>query len=400
MKPEEKIERIKKAQLILLVLVIIDFVSLILVGVLKGHVGFNIALSSVLVALGIAEIVLSRVRVRINRNRKQEETPFTGGPTYTYHSNHKISEEDLPENIEIREKIRKFDVFVRDNFENLPLEEFSFNEESLFELKQSLNLKELTPKVLRPLVNMMIKHLGQTFNFANIVVNIVNPGEVNNAGHIDEDHEITINYDGAMPYTSVLAVLAHEISHAYQFYEFRKYPGERMEVEEFTDFLTYYLGFGNFIDKGYVYFYGGRSIRLGYLDDYALNFSKTTMKARKTMREIKREEDEEIVHLKNDIKQTAEMIPEYIRLISSIVNNLSNCQNLESEDMSEIGRHVTEYQNYYIRDVRELHEQSIKENDIDNLNNIHKQMNNKAKTIFDLYIFFSMMNDKYLHIKK
>lgn len=392
MKPEDKIERIKKAQLLLLVLVIIDFVALIFVGALQGPQGVFIVLSVNLIGLGIAELVLSRVRVHINRKKIEDNS---NKPSYTHHPNPKPSEDDLPENIKIREKIWKFDAFVRDNFENLPLEEFYFDNSQLNELKYSLSRKELTAEVLKPLVNTMIKHLNQTFNYANIVVNRVKPGETDHPGYIDGNRQITVNYDGVMPYMSVLALLAHEISHAYQFYEFRKYPGETLEVEEFTDFLTYYLGFGNLVDNGHRYFDKDTPIRLGYLNDYALSFSKTAMNARKTMRDIKRKEDEEIAYLKNNIKQTADMIPEYIHLISAIVDNLSHCQTLESEDMSEIGNHVTEYQNYYISEIRDLNEQSIKENDVDKLKDIYKKMSAKAKTIFDLYVFFNIMNEKY-----
>ena len=261
------------------------------------------------------------------KNTENKESSQNNGTTKETNSA-KPNPDDLPENIAIRKKIWAFDAFVRDNFRKLPLDEISFSYDELYELTHTVGSGKLNVETLRPIVNKMLKHLNQTFNYASIEVCYVKPGEINKAGHIESDsHKIVVNYDGKMTSNSVLALLAHEISHAYQFYEFSKYPGSEREVEEFTDFLTFYLGFGSLVEKGYNYFYFDddkehreHKVRLGYLNDYALAFSKTTMKGRKTMKEMSLEEDEEKKIIKNKVKQIHDTI--YNEFPVSEINNI------------------------------------------------------------------------------
>ncbi|MBO6280092.1 MAG: hypothetical protein J6M95_00730 [Bacilli bacterium] len=336
------------------------------------------------------------------KNTENKESSQNNGTTKEANSA-KPNPDDLPENIAIRKKIWAFDAFVRDNFRKLPLDEISFSYDELYELTHTVGSGKLNVETLRPIVNKMLKHLNQTFNYASIEVRYVKPGEINKAGHIESDsHKIVVNYDGKMTSNSVLALLAHEISHAYQFYEFSKYPGSEREVEEFTDFLTFYLGFGSLVEKGYNYFYFDddkehreHKVRLGYLNDYALAFSKTTMKGRKTMKEMSLEEDEEKKIIKNKVKQIHDTIPDYLRLISGIIDNLTHCKNINGEDLSEIGNAVLSFQGIKAEHINAINERAIKENRLTGLKAIQEEMNKIAKEVFELYSLLSMMNDKY-----
>lgn len=328
-------------------------------------------------------------------------TSYSGGTKANPQPSPKTNPDDLPENIELRKKIWKFDAFVRDNFPKLPLEEIEFSREELHELSDTAGFGNLKVETLRPIVNKMLRHLNQTFNYASIEIRHVKPGELNQAGHIEStSHRIVLNYDGHMTCNSVLALLAHEISHAYQFYEFSKYPGPEREVEEFTDFLTFYLGFGSLVQKGYDYIYFDNEhhehkVRLGYLNDYALSFSRTTMNGRKAMKEMALEEDEEKRIIKNKAKQTSDMIPEYLNIISGTIENLSHCQTLSGDDMAEIGRTIHSFQGIQVEHVKAINERIQKESRLSELKIVQKEMNDLAKEVFDIYSFFMQMNDKY-----
>lgn len=181
--------------------------------------------------------------------------------------------------------------------------------------------------------------------------------------------------------------------------EFSKYPNEK-DIEYFTDFLTYYLGFGSLVEDGKIYRYVDymnteHEVRLGYLDDYALAFSRTTMNGRKTMKEMALKENEEMRVIKNKIKQINDSIPEYLRIISSYIDNLTHCKNLSEDDLSIAGRAAGDFKSIEIEIINSINDSAYKETKLDRLRLIQKEMNTRAKQIFDLYILFSELNDKY-----
>lgn len=409
-KSKETITKIKKAQLYLLIPLGICLIAMIVLGVAR-QMDFYPIPCVMLILLGIVEIILvlkSKSSLRKPKVTPKQSKSSNPSPTYTDpHPDYaktgaKINNvDDLTINIKARKKIWEFDAFVRDNYPNLPLEEISFSQDELKELVSNVNVKGiLTTEILMPIVKKMLKHLNQTFNYASVEVRRVEPGQVKQAGLIESTtHKIVVNYDGRMTYRSVLALLAHELSHAYQFYEFSKYPDEK-DIEYFTDFLTYYLGFGSLIEDGKIYRYVDYShkeheVRLGYLDDYALAFSRTTMNGRKTMKEMALEENEEIRVIKNKIKQINDSIPEYLRIISSYIDNLTHCKNISGDDLSIAGRAAGDFKSIEIEIINSINDRAYKETKLDRLRLIQKEMNTRAKQIFDLYILFSELNDKY-----
>lgn len=407
---KETVAKIKKAQLILIIPIILCFIAMILLGVARQMDFYPIPCVA-LITLSIVEIVL--VVKRKNLSKQPEvinKQPKTSNPSSTYTGPHpdyakaetkSNSVDDLPINVKARKKIWEFDAFVRDNYPNLPLNEISFSQDELKDLISNVNNKGiLNADILMPIVKKMLKHLNQTFNYASVEVRRVEPGQVQQAGHIESTtHKIVVNYDGRMTYRTVLALLAHELSHAYQFYEFSKYPDEK-DVEFFTDFLTYYLGFGSLIEEGYKYGYFDsehreHKVRLGYLDDYALSFSRTTMNGRKAMKEMALEEAGEIKIIKNKINQINNSIPEYLKIISSYIENLTNCKSLSSDDLSIAGRAVGEFESMRIEVINTINDRAVKETKLNKLKSIQKEMDAKAKQVFDLYMLFSELNDKY-----
>ena len=412
MDAKAKYRSIKKAQLIILIPIVIGVIGMTVFGVLNIPTASGL-FATVALVCGFVEILLAASRKRLSRNTGDSKSSHSkhesnnSGPFYhETNTNKNVNVDDLPENVSIREKIWKFDSFVRDYFRQLPLDDISFSENEIRELKRQVNTNAYLDKdLLKPIIDKMLRHLNQTFNYASIEVRRVEPGQVQQAGHIDTwSHRIVVNYDGKMGYKNVLALIAHEMSHAFQFYEFSKYPGETNEIEEFTDFLTFYLGFGPLMDKGYDYTYFDdndhheRKVRIGYLNDYALAFAKTTMNGRRTMKEMSLKEDEEIKVIRNKVKQTHGMIPEYLTLISSFIDNLTHCQSISAEDLTDIGRKAGEYQSFSISSTDDIVNRTINENRVVELRNILKEMNDKAKQVFDLYIFFNQMNDKYVNL--
>ena len=398
---KKKIKKIKTAQLVVLIILIIDFVLMIVLGVINGANGPFPYLSAALVVLGLVELFLAIARRKTNSNdgyvkakpANNHSDGYIKPNPHTYNNN----QEEPKENKEIRDKIWQFDAFARDYYSKLPLDDFSFSDSDLIDLKNEVSHGQLTVQTLKPLVDKMIKHLGQTFNFASIQIVRVAPGEGNYAGYVEKNsHCITVNYDGAMTYKAVLALLAHEVSHLYQFYEFTKYPNEGIETEEFTDFLTFYLGFGSFVENGYTYYLNLETKRtLGYLNAYGLSFAKTTLKARREMKKIEKEDNDKMVVIKDRADQISKVIPEYYQIIESIIENLNHCTNIGSDDLAEIGRNINLFKQFNLHACHQTNITIQKCKNLTTIQTLEKEIQKYAKQIFDLYSFFIQMNEKY-----
>lgn len=75
------------------------------------------------------------------------------------------------------------------------------------------------------------------------------------AGYIEKRdfilNEMTIGFNDIYSPYNYLSVLAHEVSHEFQFFNHKEHLfKDLMEAEEFTDDLTFYLGFGIYTEKG------------------------------------------------------------------------------------------------------------------------------------------------------
>lgn len=316
-------------------------------------------------------------------------------------NNFKKEENRIPITDEEKRKlIWKFDSFVRDSYPNLPLDEFKIEYCDVDRIKKGLKDKSLCANDLNPVVNKMIKHLNQTFNYAFVEVNKVEIEELNTAGFVDSfRHKIVVNYHLLMNSDNILAILAHEVSHCFQYYESSKYIGTTEEIEKFTDFLTIYLGFGKLTLAGKEYCIIGGDVEhrgiLGYLDKYSLMFAITTANGRKEIKKILNEDKMKLSIIKKRIDQLINIFSSYKENISSVIMRFNYFSNITEADSKLISKLMYDNSqidiNYYLSIVQDI--ESLTE--IEDLEKIEKLLNKKLKELYDIYILINEIYDKY-----
>lgn len=329
---------------------------------------------------------------KFKRNKKESDPKV---------NNNKKEENSFPITDEEKRKlIWKFDGFVRDNYPNLPLDEFKIEYCDVDRIKKGLKDKSLCANDLNPVVNKMIKHLNQTFNYAFVDVNKVEIGELNTAGFVDSfKHKIVVNYHELMNSDNILAILAHEVSHCYQYYESLKYIGSTEEIEKFTDFLTIYLGFGKLTlaGKEYCIIGGGVEHRgvLGYLDKYSLMFAITTSNGRKEIKKILNDDKMKLSIIKKRSDQLVNIFSSYKENISSVsmrFNYFSNITEADSKLISELMYKNSQIDiNYFMSIVQDIENFS----EIEEFEKKEKLLNKKLKELYDIYILINEIYDKY-----
>jgi len=235
-------------------------------------------------------------------------------------------------------KIWDFDKYIKNNYINLPLPEFKLHKQINLDSKICTGL--LSSSDLDDVVKQMIKHLKQTFNYASIEVKLKNDNENSNkAGQVDNImHKIQIYYSKDMKTINILAILAHEISHVYQYYEKIQYSDKVEDVEKFTDALTFYLGFGDFTLKGKRYYVLNGYKTLGYLNDEELKTAQLIYKGRVEIKDILREETDLINIVKKKINTSVQVLKSYREQVNLLFSQLQKKNKINKTDFESISR--------------------------------------------------------------
>ena len=234
-------------------------------------IGFMISNFTVSIVCGVifvvllASLLISHFVEKAKENKAYRERKTSGGTTTssgtktdgpstsTSHASRqptrKVSDEFL----------LKVDEFIANNYPNLPLNRIG---------QLPSNGKDRL-EYARQVSSAMQKHLGLKYQI--ITVDLTTVEHVENerkteAGSFKRTGVITadIKIDSSLDPMMFDACLAHEYSHAFQSFN-GKQPFEdgTLEEEQFTDLLTFYLGFDRIVKLGY---YGFRK-KLGYVDD-------------------------------------------------------------------------------------------------------------------------------------
>lgn len=297
---KEKIEKIKKAQLFLLIPIGLCFIAMVVLGIAQ-QMDFYAIPGVLITLLGIAELVL--VGVRVNENNKQssgnrQTSSFSGSSTtYAPPPARRVTDDFF---------IEEIDDYVAKEFPELPLD------------NATINLSFTTDYLsdIRKAAFEMQKHLGiQTFI---ITISIRKLNDENDkkreAGHFRRTGLITaeIEIDSHLSKTMALACLAHEMSHAYQSFKGKRpYEDGSLKEEQFTDLLTYYLGFSGLIKNGY---YSGNQ-KLGYVESGDFNKIEEQYSSRTSSSGSYKKE-------KKDLKELINLYENMVEDVLSLCGNL------------------------------------------------------------------------------
>lgn len=167
--------------------------------------------------------------------------------------------------------LHRFEEHISEHFKRLPLEKYSLPKDLFLELDEELRIQHKpSDECLKKIILDMERHLGHKENVIQVSVRLVSPGERIAGTHIFEFSYSYIHvwFNGVYDVYNVLEILAHEISHAYQRHNGCPYfSDDELEMEQFTDALAIYLGFGEIYKFGQKYLDSGNVVRLGYLSD-------------------------------------------------------------------------------------------------------------------------------------
>ena len=191
---------------------------------------------------------------------------------------------------------------IESKFPDLPLDDWKCDEELYETLNEEAKKGKPSVKTLQAVLMEMEKHIGLSNNKSII---ILEEFDEQRSGKIDKGlsvlNEITVYCNDAFRADNYLCILAHEVSHAFQYS--RRVPASIFNVkpdfseEKLTDVLAFFLGFGLYAEKGkhaetVCLRSGGKShnsggkfatqmMTIGYLDDAEIELAKIGVKAAK-----------------------------------------------------------------------------------------------------------------------
>lgn len=297
---QNKIEKIKKAQLLLLFPIGFCFVAMIILGVLQ-QMDFYAIPGVLITLLGFAEIILAIARS--NKNNKQNKQPrsssFSGGANASY----------VPPPIKRATDdsfIKEIDDYVAREFSELPLDNaligLTFATDYLSDIRKTAYEMQM--------------HLGLASFIITISLRKLNDENTKRleAGHFKRTGLLTaeIEIDSSLSKVVALACLAHEMSHAYQSFKGKSpYPDGTQKEEQFTDLLTYYLGFSDLVKNGY---YSGNT-KLGYVETG--DFTKIEQQYSSRTSSIGSYKKE-----KNNLKELIDLYASMVEQVLSLCENL------------------------------------------------------------------------------
>ena len=309
--------------------------------------------------LGIVEIYLASKRSQLNENKK-EKKHRSHQKDSTIIPPHSSVDDDIigggrfsnsnesDKKVLALETIAEFDEYIKDTFPELPFDEYKDNIEasSLFDIT-----------VLRQLCMRMQKHLGIeqyiiTVEFEQSEPESKEAGTFKRTGLLFAEIKIKEKVSGP----AIWATLAHELSHAYQ--SFKGHPqfsDNVLESEQFTDILTFYLGFKPIVEKGYYTNLGDTRYKLGYIfpgDFYAAE--KKYLERTSSIHAFEKE--------KKELSAKLLALRQYAAFI------VSYCEQLE-------GKYLPEDDKQFVIEKKNIYSSSEY---LDYLNNLEKELSRKA----------------------
>lgn len=339
--------KIKRAQLVLLITTIILFAVLLALSIndIAGPVLTVIAIFFLL--SGLVQIPLGIFRAKckdkstlkksIKVKAAKDQDPNTG-----YSVNHS------------RNKFDDFYDFINLKFSELPLPEYIVPQSLKDELKKEISEnKRPTIHLLQKLVIDMEHHLG--VKNSNCII-FMEPKTGATSGTFKNESysfsELTVSYCDDYYAEQYLAIISHELSHAYQHDKNNVFTDPEL-VEEFTDYLIAFLGFGklylNGMEMSRTFFEGKdiktRLIRLGYLNKNHMNLAVKHAKLLSNKRYLDNKEKAEKERIIKQIVSYKEIYFSTINNIQNLLDSIRSITNISEDDFQFVQECTIESEN-------------------------------------------------------
>jgi len=249
--------------------------------------------------------------------------------------------------------LEEFDEYIRLNFKELPFEDFEVPIDLGIKLQEECDKAGPTLTTLQQIVIEMEHHLGYRNNSA--IVFLDKKGMMNKAGMIEKTSysfsEITISVDRIYKAKNYIAIIAHELSHAYQEAKLKPLYQDKELSEKFTDALTVYIGFGHLYKDGLWaekktiddYDKTTEKRRLGYLEEQHF---ETVFRMKDKLLLIKRQVERKKIERENDIKrarQLGEVYTQYKSYLIDQIDTLKEMGSISSMDLLLIQSTISKY---------------------------------------------------------
>lgn len=244
--------------------------------------------------------------------------------------------------------IAVFNKAVIFNFPELPKPEFILKTDLFNQLEKECEEGKPTITTLQSILIEMEHHVGISSSNQSIIM--FTKIDDNKAGYIEKMNyslnEITIAYNDIFKANNYISILAHELSHAYQFSKNKHtlFTGTCNLNEKFTDALTFYLGFGEYTKKGKravkvttamvgpnVYKKETRSSVLGYLNEGYFYFVEKNSNKLFSERKKQKAEKDENNKMITKIEASLKAYKTYLESSFLIIDDLKNKQLSSSE---------------------------------------------------------------------
>lgn len=330
--------KIKRAQVAFIIIVIVLFVLLIVLST-NGVEGPVLSVLAVFFLLsGIVQIPLGICRAKCKDKstvRKSIKVKH-------------VENQDQSTGYSAKQSRNQFDDFydfVSVRFNNLPLPEYTVPQSFLDELRKEINNnKRPSVHTLQKIVIDMEHHLGCTNT--NCII-FMEPKLGSTSGTFKNESysfsELTVSYCDDYYAEQYLAIISHELSHAYQHNKNYVFPDNNF-VEDFTDYLIAFLGFGKIYLNGMEMsrtFYEGqstktRSIKLGYLNKNHMNLAIKHAKLLSNKRYLDREERAKKEEIIKQILSYKEVYFSTISNIQNLLDSIRSITNISDEDFKYV----------------------------------------------------------------
>ena len=263
----------------------------------------------------------------------------------------------------------EFDRIIKLNLPELPNEDWKCPSDLYENLEKEIKLnKKPTVLTLQMILISMEKHLGLKDNKSIIVLEKLDdstPGYIEK--HDYSFNEITLSYREFYNANCYIGILAHELSHAYQYSKrVENLFVDRNKQEKFTDALTFYLGFGEYTEKGKTVSYkkfveatsrGNKYLTttytLGYLESSSFVYFEEKVEEWLKQKKIAAEESKKNKALVSQIEDTLNSITIYKETIDSQIGELKD-KMLSEEQVKYIQNYLLNFSDDYLNNLKSI----------------------------------------------
>ncbi len=263
--------------------------------------------------------------------------------------------------------VTEFDRIIKLNLPELPNEDWKCPLDLYNNLEKEIKLnKKPNVLTLQMILISMEKHLGLKDNKSIIVLEKLDdstPGYIEK--HDYSFNEITLSYREFYNANCYIGVLAHELSHAYQYSKrVENLFADRNKQEKFTDALTFYLGFGEYTEKGKTVTYkkfveatskGNKYLTttytLGYLESSSFVYFEEKVEECLNQKKKTAEENKKNKALISQIDESLNSITIYKETIDNQINELKN-KKLSDEQVKYVQDYLLNFGDDYLNNLK------------------------------------------------